>query len=231
MEESAPYGTFSLKKGESVTGLRERRCTPKPTNDCYPTRRCGLPCALIFTAHIGAVDHLIAIDRVSVHHHAQRGIDGRLEAHRNLSKVKIDVGHDLTRLHGNGVEAEAVVVAGEQVARQHLIARVVIGFVEDTVVEPCAVSAGGERRGTRHIIGDLRRIKADRLMPDTPIKARSTSGRAVRHKITTRTVRENGRCRTGTPTARPRMTASIVLRVFKSPPKSVPPSIKLGGIT
>lgn len=155
MEESAPYGTFSLKKGESVTGLRERRCTPKPTNDCYPTRRCGLPCALIFTAHIGAVDHLIAIDRVSVHHHAQRGIDGRLEAHRNLSKVKIDVGHDLTRLHGNGVEAEAVVVAGEQVARQHLIARVVIGFVEDTVVEPCAVSAGGERRGTRHIIGDL----------------------------------------------------------------------------
>ena len=27
------------------------------------------------------------------------------------------------------------------------------------------------------------------------------------------------------------MTASIVLRVFKSPPKSVPPSIKLGGIT
>lgn len=67
-------------------------------------------------------------------------------------------------------------------------------------------------------------------MPDTPIKARSTSGSAVRHKITTRTVRENERRRTGTPTARPRMTASIVLRVFKSPPNSVPPSIKFGGI-
>ena len=133
MEESAPYGTFSLKKGESVTGLRERRCTPKPTNDCYPTRRCGLPCALIFTAHIGAVDHLIAIDRVSVHHHAQRGVDNALEADRNLAEVKIDVGHHFAGLHGNGVEAEAVVVAGEQVARQHLIARVVIGFVEDTV--------------------------------------------------------------------------------------------------
>ena len=152
MEESAPYGTFSLKKGESVTGLRERRCTPKPTNDCYPTRRCGLPCALIFTAHIGAVDHLIAIDRVSVDHHAQRGINNALEADRNLPKIKIDVGHHFAGLHGNGVEAEAVVVVGEQVGGQHLIAHVVVGLIENAVVEPRAVSAGGQRRGTSHIV-------------------------------------------------------------------------------
>ena len=70
-----------------------------------------------------------------------------MEADRNLTEVKIDVGHHFAGLHGNGVEAEAVVVAGEQVARKHLIARVAVGFVEDAVVEPRAVGAGGQRRG------------------------------------------------------------------------------------
>lgn len=101
MEESAPYGTFSLKKGESVTGLRERRCTPKPTNDCYPARRCGLPGTLIFAAYIGTVDQLIAIDRISAYHHAQRGIYSALKANGNLAKIKIDVGHHFAGLHGD----------------------------------------------------------------------------------------------------------------------------------
>ena len=143
-----------------VASLGECRCIPETADDRYPACRCGLPCALIFAAHIGAVDHLIAIDRVSVHHHAQRGINNALEADRNLAEVKIDVGHHFVCLHGNGVEAEAVVVAGEQVARQHLIARVAVGFVEDAVVEPRAVGAGGQRRGTSHIISRCRLMSA-----------------------------------------------------------------------
>lgn len=138
-----------------VASLGECRCIPETADDRYPACRCGLPCTLIFAAHIGTVDHLIAIDRVSVHHHAQRGINNALEADRNLAEVKIDVGHHFACLHGNGVEAEAVVVACEQVARQHLIARVVIGFVKDTVIEPCAVGAGGKRRGASHIVGNF----------------------------------------------------------------------------
>lgn len=138
-----------------VASLGECRCIPETADDRHPACRCGLPGALIFAAHIGTVDHLIAIDRVSVHHHAQRGINNALEADRNLAEVKIDVGHHFAGLHGNGVEAEAVVVAGEQVARQHLIARVAVGFVEDAVVEPRAVGAGGQRRGTSHIIGNF----------------------------------------------------------------------------
>ena len=42
-----------------------KRQIPETADDRHPACRCGLPCALIFTAHIGAVDHLIAIDRVS----------------------------------------------------------------------------------------------------------------------------------------------------------------------
>lgn len=141
-----------------VASLGECRCIPETADDRHPACRCGLPGALIFAAHIGTVDHLIAIDRVSVHHHAQRGINNALEADRNLAEVKIDVGHHFAGLHGNGVEAEAVVVAGEQVARQHLIARVAVGFVEDAVVEPRAVGAGGQRRGTSHIIAKHARI-------------------------------------------------------------------------
>ena len=41
-----------------------------------------------------------------------------MEADRNPAEVKINVGHHFAGLHGNGVEAEAVVVAGEQVARK-----------------------------------------------------------------------------------------------------------------
>ena len=125
-----------------VASLGECRCIPEPPDDRHPACRCGLPCALIFAAHIGAVDHLIAIDRVSIHHHAQRGVDNALEADRNLAEVKIDVGHHFASLHGNGVEAEAVVIAGKQVARQHLIARVVVGLIENAIIEPCAVGAG-----------------------------------------------------------------------------------------
>ena len=78
-----------------------------------------------------------------------------MEADRNLAEVKIDVGHHFAGLHGDGVEGKAVIIAGEQVARQHLIARVVIGLIENAVIEPCAVGAGGQRRGTSYIVGNF----------------------------------------------------------------------------
>ena len=78
-----------------------------------------------------------------------------MEADRNLAEVKIDVGYHFAGLHGNGVESKAVIIACEQVARQHLITRVVIGLIENAVIEPRAVSAGGERRRTHHIVGNF----------------------------------------------------------------------------
>ena len=148
-------GALSLKKIGSVAGLGKRRHIPETTNDCYPARRCSLPGALIFAAYIGAVDQLIAIDSVPAYHHAQRGIDNTLEANRNLAEVKIDVGYDLAGLHGDGIECKAVIVAGEQVGGQHLIARVVAGLIENAIVETCTVGTGGEHCGTSHIIGDF----------------------------------------------------------------------------
>ena len=64
-----------------------------------------------------------------------------------------------------------------------------------------------------------------------PIRASRASGRAVRHRMMIRVVSEKLRPSTGRPTARAKITASMTFLVRNIPPKRVPPSIKLGGIT
>ena len=74
-----------------------------------------------------------------------------LEAHGHGAEVKVHIGHDLAGLHGDGVQSEAVVVAGQQIGSQHLIVRHVVGLIQNPVSQAGAVCAGGQHRG----IGDI----------------------------------------------------------------------------
>lgn len=104
-----------------IPGLGKVRRVPELLDDSHPAGLRGLPGALILIAHISAVDHLVAIGGITIDHNAQGRILDGLEAHGNLAKIEIDISDHLSGLHGNGVEAEGVVVAGEQIGRQHLI--------------------------------------------------------------------------------------------------------------
>lgn len=124
-------------------------------NDGNPAGLCGLPGSLVLAAHIGSVDQLIAVDRISVDDNAQCGACGRLESNRHLTKIKVDVRHNLASLHGNCVQGEGIVVAGQKIRGQHLVAALIVGFIENPVVEPGAVGSGGQRSGPGHIIRNL----------------------------------------------------------------------------
>ena len=115
----------------------------------------GLPGALVLPACISSVDQLIAIDRIAVDNDTQGGTGCGLKPDRNFPKIKVNVGDNLSRLHGNGVQGKRVVVGGQQIGRQHLICGLVVGFVENAVVEPGAVGAGGQGGGPSHIIRDF----------------------------------------------------------------------------
>ncbi len=58
------------------------------------------------------------------------------------------------RLHGDGVQRKGIVIAGEQVGCQHLIVGRVVGLIQDAVIQPCAVGAGGEGSRPSNIGGD-----------------------------------------------------------------------------
>ena len=138
-----------------VPGLGEIRCGGVFANNGDPAGLGGLPGTLILPAHVSAVDQLIAIDRIAVDNDTQGGTGNALEAHRRLAEVKVDVGDNLSRLHGNGVHGKRVVVGGQQIGRQHLIGGLVVGFVENAVVEPGTVGASGQCGGPSHIIRDF----------------------------------------------------------------------------
>lgn len=86
-----------------VAGLGQIGCGGIFADDGDPTGLRSLPGALIAPAGVGPVDHLIAVDRCAVDDDTQRGSGDRLEAHRDPPEVKVDVGHDLAGLHGDGV--------------------------------------------------------------------------------------------------------------------------------
>ena len=76
-----------------------------------------------------------------------------------------------------------------------------------------------------------RKMNDDRLSPLMPTSAMMPIGSAVRQRImifavSVRADTEN----TGMPIASRMTSASAVLRSFSSPPKKVPPSMKLGGM-
>ena len=77
-----------------------------------------------------------------------------LEAHGYGAEVEVHIGHDLAGLHGNGVQSEAVVVAGQQIGGQHLIIRHVVGLIQNPVSQTGAVSSGGQHCGIGDIGGD-----------------------------------------------------------------------------
>ena len=77
-----------------------------------------------------------------------------LEAYGHGAEVKVHIGHDLAGLHGNGVQSEAVVVAGQQIGGQHLIVCHVVGLIQNPVSQAGAVSSGGQHRGIGDIGGD-----------------------------------------------------------------------------
>ena len=74
-------------------------------------------------------------------------------------------------------------------------------------------------------------MNEDKLPPLTPIKAAIVNGRTVRHKTIMRTVTEALILRMGNPVKTASNPASITFRVLNRPPRRVPPSIKLGGMT
>ena len=125
------------------------------TNNSDPGRLGGLPGALILSACVSPIHDLIAIDRVAVDNDAQGGGGDALEADRNLAKVKIDVGDNLSSLRGDGVQGKRIVIGGQQVRGQNLVSGLVVGFVEDAVVEPGTVGTGGQCGCPGHIIRDL----------------------------------------------------------------------------
>ena len=85
---------------------------------------------------IGPVHDLVAVGDSAQHLHRQGGIGYRLEAHRHFAKIQIDVRDILPGLGGDGVQAEGIITAGEQIGGQNLIGSGAVGFVEDTVIEP-----------------------------------------------------------------------------------------------
>lgn len=109
-----------------IAGLGEFRGVPKPLDDCDPAGLRGLPSPLVFAAGIRPVDQLIPVCRRSADIDGQRGACDRLEANRHLAEVKIDVRDNLSGLLGDRAERKGIVVAGEQVGCQHLIAGLVV---------------------------------------------------------------------------------------------------------
>ena len=74
-------------------------------------------------------------------------------------------------------------------------------------------------------------MNEDKLSPLMPTRAIMPSGSAVRHRMMTLAVSVSAETEnTGMPIASTITSASAVLRSFNSPPKKVPPSIKLGGM-
>ena len=123
-------------------------------DDSDPGGLTSLPGALVLTAYIGPVDQLIAVGRRAADRYRQGRVAGGLEAHRDLAKVQIHVRDVLPGLGGNGVQAERVVAAGDQIGRQHLIGGGVVGLVEDTVVQPGTVCASGKDRRPGRVGGN-----------------------------------------------------------------------------
>ena len=127
---------------------------PEPLDDRHPAGLRSLPGALVLAAGIRPVDQLIPIHRCSADIDRERGARDRLEADRDLAKVKIDVCDNLSGLLGDCVKRKGVVVAGEQVGGQHLIIGLVVRLVEDAVVESGAVGACGQYGGRCSVGGD-----------------------------------------------------------------------------
>ena len=114
----------------------------------------GLPGALVLAAHIGPVDELVVVGRRAQYLHHQGGLGHGLEAHRHLAELETDVGDMLPRLHGDGVQVEGVVAAGEQVGRQQLVVGAVVGLVQHLVIQARAVGAGGQHGGPGGVGGN-----------------------------------------------------------------------------
>ena len=104
------------------------------SDDRYPAGLGRLPGILVLAAHVGPVDDLVTVSDSAEDLNRQRRIGDRLEAHGDLAEIEIYIGNILSGLGRDGVQAEGVVAAGDQVGRQHLVYPGIIGFVEDTVV-------------------------------------------------------------------------------------------------
>lgn len=75
------------------------------------------------------------------------------------------------------------------------------------------------------------RMNWDRLSPPMPMRATSTRGRVVTHRMMMRVVREKPSRSTGKAVSAPKIPASMAFQVLNIPPIRLPPSIKLGGMT
>ena len=108
-----------------------------------------LPFIEVLTTHISAVDDLVSIGYGSQNLHTHGGLHYRSKSTGNSTKLKADIGDKLAlrQAKGIGIEAERIVVGGQQIAGQSPIV-VEIGFECYLVVQSLIVGAGGNTDGS-----------------------------------------------------------------------------------
>lgn len=113
-------------------------------NNSGPSCLGCLPFIEVLTTHISAVDDLVSVGYGSQNLHTHSGLHYRSKSTGNSTKLKADIGDKLAlrQAKGFGIEAERIVVGGQQIAGQGPIV-VEIGFECYLVVQPLIVGTGG----------------------------------------------------------------------------------------
>ena len=119
MSSGAGGGYRKRPLSRSISGLRQRRGI-EATDGSDPGGLCRLPLIEILATNIGTIDDLVAIAHDTKHLHTHGRLHNRREAAGHRAKLEADIGNILA-LHEpqrSGIQAQGIVVGGQQVTGQ-----------------------------------------------------------------------------------------------------------------